>query len=347
MRDVSMSNDNKPNENNNNNDLECIEEVEEEGEEGEVLEQQRNNNDENEIELLDDDTDIDTKLVSPVRNQNHADEDSNRGRKRERFFSDNRRQSRSRSRRRRQQERGTISDWNPSGKDLILIDDEEDENKLAFKRSQCRRMLQRKLAAVKRARMRAEQEEDAIKRLLRDVESNDGMVLALHNTRSSEIDLTPQYNRRTRSYQAPLHLSRGVRNDDRWQMGQMVPYMGTGTIAGTWSIKYKNQFRVEYTISSNMRDLILPIQPPKNDPKRRMIYGDTIHGWHGRAVVTKDGGRFLFHPRNYIPKSSRNHPDDSTVWEAVRYDAREDKLLIEFYQGTKHITSGEGTRIAA
>ena len=38
---------------------------------------------------------------------------------------------------------------------------------------------------------------------------------------------------------------------------------------------------------------------------------------------------------------------DCVGGRSIRRIGREDKLLIEFYQGTKHITSGEGTRITA
>mmetsp|Transcript_44197 Transcript_44197/g.73654 ORF Transcript_44197/g.73654 Transcript_44197/m.73654 type:complete len:105 (+) Transcript_44197:1572-1886(+) len=73
---------------------------------------------------------------------------------------------------------------------------------------------------------------------------------------------------------------------------------------------YNNRFRVVYHIKRNWT-LTLPKYPPTSDSSREIIYGKTIHGWNGIAAITRREGRFVFHPKGYVPQNESN-PEVST-----------------------------------
>mmetsp|Transcript_44 Transcript_44/g.73 ORF Transcript_44/g.73 Transcript_44/m.73 type:complete len:155 (+) Transcript_44:1461-1925(+) len=116
-------------------------------------------------------------------------------------------------------------------------------------------------------------------------------------------------------------------------------------IVGKWEIRYENKFKTHYEILENGR-LFLPKRPPRPDTSRRRLYGETIHGWNGEALVTRRGSVFYFHPRGFHPFGDIDELSE-TSWEKVEVYREKGglRLITKFHKGRKYVTSGEGWKI--
>uniref|UniRef100_A0A7S2TET7 Uncharacterized protein n=1 Tax=Lotharella oceanica TaxID=641309 RepID=A0A7S2TET7_9EUKA len=237
---------------------------------------------------------------------------------------------RSRSRSRGRNSHYRRDDRSPRGREVIVVDsdDEEEPRSLDLRREQVRAKLKRQLATLARRQRRLaskQKELEEVSRVAREMlqkidDGDDGYVFCL-----DQLETKEERRRRERCRHAPMPPRRESRVSS-WRQRSMLRAKSMQEIVGKWSMKWDNGFTTTYTIYQD-GTLTLPRNPPEDGDQRARIYGGTVHGWHGRARVRIENGKFYFSSNGYRPMSRTNGWNDRNSWEEATLDSN----------GTQHL----------